>query len=293
MPYIYLSLSVLGMSSANILCGFFNKKNATAKKATVFYNLMFQIAALVAWAVLFCIEPSFDWGVVLYSLGFGTCFLTCNIGIVIAMKTGPVSLTSLIVQLSLIATTVWGFFFWDTPFTWYVGVGLALVVVSLWLSLYEGKKKNANEKLSLKWIVFVFLAFAGNAGCSIIQRTQQLSYNGQHGNLLMVCGLTIAVAFFLIQFLCLKKEEKAEIKPIFKKDWYLPVAGGLSNGLLNLMIILLASTTLSPSVIYPVLSVAGLAIVSIFSFLVFKEKMRWWQWLGVAVGAAAVAILSL
>lgn len=78
---------------------------------------MFQIAALVAWAVLFCIEPSFDWGVVLYSLGFGTCFLTCNIGIVIAMKTGPVSLTSLIVQLSLIATTVWGFFFWDTPFT--------------------------------------------------------------------------------------------------------------------------------------------------------------------------------
>lgn len=33
MPYIYLSLSVLGMSSANILCGFFNKKNATVKKS--------------------------------------------------------------------------------------------------------------------------------------------------------------------------------------------------------------------------------------------------------------------
>jgi drug/metabolite transporter (DMT)-like permease len=32
---------------------------------------------------------------------------------------------------------------------------------------------------------------------------------------------------------------------------------------------------------------------SFFSAFVFKEKMRWWQWVGVAVGAAAVAILSI
>ena len=293
MPYLYLTLSVLSMSSANILCGFFNKKNAATKKATVFYTLMFQLAALAAWAVLFLIEPTFDWGVTLYAVGFGVCFLVCNVGMVIAMKTGPVALTSLIVQLSLIATSIWGFFFWNTPFTWYVGVGLGLVVLSLWLCLYEGKKQGENGKLSLKWIFFVFLAFAGNAGCSIVQRTQQIAYAGQHGNLLMVCGVTVATIFFLIQFLCLKKEEKVEIKPVFKKDWYLPIAGGLSNFLLNLMMILLASTTLSPSVIYPVLSVAGLAVVSIFSLCVFKEKMRWWQWLGVAVGAAAVAILSI
>lgn len=55
----------------------------------------------------------------------------------------------------------------------------------------------------------------------------------------------------------------------------------------------MALTALSPSLIYPVLGVGGLAVVTIFSLLVFKEKMRWWQWIGVAVGAVAVLLLSI
>ena len=56
---------------------------------------------------------------------------------------------------------------------------------------------------------------------------------------------------------------------------------------------LMAVTTLSPSLIYPVIGVGSLAVVTIFSLFVFKEKMHWWQWVGVAVGALAVALLSI
>ena len=54
-----------------------------------------------------------------------------------------------------------------------------------------------------------------------------------------------------------------------------------------------ASTDLSPSLIYPVIGVGGLSIVTVFSLLVFKEKMTVRQWLGVAVGAVAVVLLSI
>ena len=47
------------------------------------------------------------------------------------------------------------------------------------------------------------------------------------------------------------------------------------------------------SIIYPVLAVGGLIIVTVFSKYVFKEDMRWWQWVGVIVGTLAVGILSI
>ena len=68
---------------------------------------------------------------------------------------------------------------------------------------------------------------------------------------------------------------------------------GICNLILNVFVMLMAVTDLSPSLIYPVIGVGGLAVITVFSLLVFKEKMRWWQWLGVAVGAIAVLLLSI
>jgi drug/metabolite transporter (DMT)-like permease len=34
-------------------------------------------------------------------------------------------------------------------------------------------------------------------------------------------------------------------------------------------------------------------IVTIFSKFAFKEKLLWWQWVGVLIGAIAVAVLSI
>ena len=33
--------------------------------------------------------------------------------------------------------------------------------------------------------------------------------------------------------------------------------------------------------------------ISLFSFVVFKEKLKWWQWVGIAIGVVAVVMLSI
>ena len=37
----------------------------------------------------------------------------------------------------------------------------------------------------------------------------------------------------------------------------------------------------------------ALSVTTVFSVLIFKEKMKWWRWCGVAVGAVAVVLLSI
>ena len=142
MPYLYLISSVFFMSSSSVFGAFYNRKSAGKKDAPALYSFIYLFTVFLGWAVLFAITPSFEWKVLPYSLAFGAFYTVCQIGNINALKTGPTVLTSLMLQLSLIAVTAWGFFFWDSEFTWLVGVGLILVALALWLCLYTGKKKG-------------------------------------------------------------------------------------------------------------------------------------------------------
>ena len=288
MPYLYLVVATIGVASTNIIAGFYNRKNANEKNNASIYTFLVQLAIFACWLVMFLFDRTYDWAVLPYALLFALSFAVCMIGNIYALKTGPVILTSLMLQLSLIGVTAWGFFFWDTQFTWLTAIGLVLIIVSLWLCLYNGK--GDDKKISWKWIVFALMAFLGNAGASITQRTQQTAFDGQYANFLMVVATGIAT---LICFLVYQLSEKGDTKKLVKTSWYYPVAGGIMNVLLNICVILLATSTLSPSIIYPVLAVGGLIIVTVFSKYVFKEDMRWWHWVGVFVGTVAVGILSI
>jgi drug/metabolite transporter (DMT)-like permease len=197
-------------------------------------------------------------------------------------------LTSLFISLSLILTTIWGFIFWDAKLTAFVIVGLLLVVCAIVLCLYT--KEKDEKSFSWKWLFYVLLAFFGNAGCSIVQRTQQVQYNGEHGNMLMVFAIAFCALAYLFVYL---KSNKTDTPTMLKSSWWAPVCAGICNLILNVFVMLMALSDLSPSLIYPVIGVGGLAVVTVFSLFVFKEKMHWWQWLGVAIGAVAVGFLSI
>ena len=279
------------MSSSSVFGAFYNRKSMERKDALPLYNLLFLLSVFVGWAVLFAITPSFTWRVLPYSLAFGAFYTLCQVGIINALKCGPTTLTSLLLQLSLIAVTAWGFFFWDAKFTWFIGLGLVLVALSLWLCLYTGKQtSDEGKKISLKWLICALTAFIGNAGCAIVQKTQQMKFSGEYGNMLMLFATGISVVFFLVGYL---RSDKRDTRIILKTASAFPVFAGGCNLLLNLFVMLMATSTLSPSLIYPVLAVGGLAVTSVFSVIVFKEKLIWWQWLGIAVGAIAVALLSI
>lgn len=292
MDYLYLICTVFLSSTSSLFGGFYNRKTTGKRDSSPLYNLILCSAAFLGWVILYLsFGPSFDARVLLYSAGFGLSYAACMFGLTNALRTGPVAMTSLMLQLALIATTVWGFFFWDTKFSLTTGIGLVLVIISLWLCLNSGKEAKVNEtKVSLKWLFFAFVAFLGNSGCAIIQKTQQLHFDGKHGNLMMMCAIFFAVIFSLIVYL---KSDKTDSREIARAYSGFPIAAGLCNVVHNLIVIILATSDIEPSIVYPVISVGGLSVTSIFSIIVFKEKLKWWQWVGIAVGAAAVVLLSI
>ena len=290
MSYFYLISCLFFMSSASIFGTFYNRKNAARKAPAPLYNLTYCIAVLLSWVILFLTEPIFEPRVLLYSLGFGISYAVCEIGFINALRTGSTMLTNLLLQLALIATTIWGFFFWDVAFSILTGIGLVLVVIALWCCLYNGKSAEPAKKISLKWLIFSFMSFAGNAGCAIIQKTQQVHFNGKYGSQLMMCAVAVAVLFSLTVYL---KNDKRDSKVILKGSWGFPIAAAVCNVLLNLFIIFLASSEISPSLIYPVIAVGGIAVTSLFSVVVFRERLRAIQWIGMAIGTLAVVLLSV
>ena len=291
MPYVMLIIGALSVSSSSVFCSLYNKNNKEEQASTTFYNMAFVCCGFLCWTILFLINRTFDWRIWWYALIFAVCYTACNYGFIEAIKTGSITFTTLLLQLSFICVPIWGFFFWDTKFTPFVWIGLALVAISLALCLYKGKEKTGKDrKIQLKWLFFALLAFIGNAGCSIIQRTQQINYNGQYGAFFMVLSMGLSSIIGII--ICLQRKGFSN-KQILRRKWYFPVLAGAFNALQHVVIIYLVSTPLSPSLIYPSTAVGGLIVTTIFSTIVFKEKMRWWQWIGVVLGAAAIGVLML
>ena len=286
--YLYLISSVIFVASASILGSFYNKKTENKEGASSLYTFLLMSSVCAFWLVVFLTDPQVHIGVFWYSLLFAGCYTLCNVGLINALKTGSMALTSLIMQLALIGVTAWSFVFWHVTISPLVIVGLLLVVIALWLCLWTGK--NTQERFNPKWIFYVVIMFVGNAGCAIVQRTQQMQFDGKYGGFLMLIATGISLIICLVSFL---RDKKLTDKKLIQKTFIFPAAAGICNGLLNLFVIILATSTLSPSLIYPVLAIGGLMLTTMFSAFVFKEKMHWRQWLGIAIGAVAVVFLSL
>ena len=108
--------------------------------------------------------------------------------------------------------------------------------------------------------------------------------------------MLMVFATFLSAIVCFAiywNSDKKDSREILKTSGWLPITAGICNVVLNVFVILMASTNLSPSLIYPTIGVGGLMVVTLFSVFAFEEKLKWQQWLGIAIGAVAIVLLSL
>ena len=288
MPYVYLGISVFMYAASSVFGKIFNKDNESKKDSAIFYNFLLMMSVFIGWGILYALNFSFDANVLWYSVLFAISYISCNIGVINALRYGPTALTSLFISLSLIVTTFWGFIFWGEKVTLLVVIGLAFVVCSIVLCLYSKEKEE--KTFSWKWLFYVALGVFGNAGCSIVQRTQVLQYNGAHGNMLMVFATGLCALTYLVLYLT---SDKTDVPTMLKTAWWMPVCAGLCSLALNVLVMQMTVSDLSSSLIYPVIGVGGLAVVTVFSLVLFKEKMTWWQWLGVVFGAVSVLLLSI
>lgn len=294
--YLLLVASTCMVGSNSVFFGIYNRKNEGMRGASALCNLIFAMSALVCWGFWYLSDLSFDLRVLPYAVGFGLSYCCGCTGYLHALRYGPVSVTTLLVQLSSVATAIWGALFWDMPLNTLSVIGLCLVVAAMALCI-QGKREKQTQKMpfSFKWLFFVLLSFCGNGFCIIFQRSQVIAFTNEegkllHGGMMMFFGMVFAVLFLLLVWL---KTERERSWQIIRKTGYLPVITGLNNFGANMIIQYLAVVKMPPAVQYPIYTLGCLSLTAILSRICFKERLYWWQWLGMAIGAAASIVLSL
>lgn len=290
LDYILLVGALFANASLSLFNSFFQKKNKDKVGATQLYNLVMISSVVITWAVIWAFEGGFSVKVLPYSLIFGVGYSAAIIGLFNAIQCGPVALSTLILQLSLIATTVWGFFFWDLPVNAIVIIGLILVAVSLFCCIYT-KSSESENRVSLKWIIWVLICFIGNSAASIVARVQQIDFGGQHKGQFIMIATLITLVICIIMYV---KSDKRDSAFVFKKSGFLPMLSGVLNALYSVLILVLSTSKVVPvSLLYPTVGVGSIALVSLFAQIVLKEKMTKLQWTGLVIGALATALLSI
>ena len=306
--------TIICSGTASVFGGFYNRGSEGKKGAPALFNLLIVVTVFIGWIFSFLSNNQADWSIVLpYALPYGICYGVATVATIYALK-GPILLTTLFLRFSSLIVTFYGFAVgWPgsnpTVWTW---LALGLIVLTIWLCLYKGKPvQNSNTnysqetgveiqndggryatKASFKWLISVVIVVLGNVGCSVFLQEQQLKYDGKYGDFFMVIAMAVAVAVCFVLYL---RSDKSESKEIFKKVGFFPIVAGVVNVIQNASTLYLIAPErgLPLSTLYPVLGVCGLMVTTLFSAFIFKEKLRWWQWIGVGVGMVATAILSI
>ena len=280
---LFLMLATLGISGQSILKKSYNLKTGN-KGSFVFASLSVFFAALFFLAIS-RFDLHFRWEILPYAFGFALAYGTAVVMILLAIKLGSLSLTLLVYSYSLIIPTFYGLFFLGEEVGLLFYVGLALLFISLFLM----NAKHTGARITLPWIVAVFLAFLGNGLCSTVQMVQQKTFNGQYKSEMMIIAL---FTVFLVMLTLSLVFQKKEIAPAIRNGGPIAAACGVTNGLCNLLVMLLA-VRMNASLMFPVISAGGILLTVLVSLLLYKEKLSRGQYLALILGTASVVLMNV
>ncbi len=288
MNYFLLFLTMSASAMITVGSRLYRSRTEGCADADALYNILVPASATLGWLILFLWEPSFDLAVLPYAVGYGAGYTCFTLGMLGALKNGPTSVTALVKQLALVGVSVWGFIFWGAPITVIAIVGLCLIVLSLVLCLL--KPEEAKGHRLGRWAFYALLITVGNAGCSIIQRYQQMAMNYEYKNAFMMFGVLTSTLVCIVIGLCGGRRDWGKA---FCRGWYGPFLAGCSSAFANVCILVLIKRQMSSTVIYPGVAVGGLILTTLVSFFFFRERLRPLGWCGLAVGAVALVLLNL
>lgn len=284
MQYFLLLSVVLGAFLQNVFQKQYNLKTQGMNNASYVYNFMMAATSCILMIIVALFGFTFHLETLYYSLVFSVSYSLAVIFLFLAIHYGPLSLSSLFISFSLIIPTFYGLIFQQEQLSVFGIIGLICVFISI--IMINSYKKG--DKLSLKWFVFVILGFLGNGICSTVQKVHQINFPGMYQVEFMVFAMIVVT---LIMGILLIFNRPTEFKPILKKGGvYASLTGGL-NGMVNLLMLVLAAM-LPATVLYPIVSGGGIALTFIVALTFYREKLSVVQYIGYFAGVASVILLS-
>ncbi len=216
----------------------------------------------------------------MYAVGFYMGYL--------ALSSGSFGLTRLFTSLGMLLPIFYGILFLGEPITAFTAVGMVLVFAAVFLMMVHKRGLEKPTAVSARWIVSLVLMVLSNAAISIIGKMQNDTFAAYKNEYLIVSFVGAALWLTVLGLIY----ERQNLRTVIRYGALYGVAAGLFNGINN-MLILVAHEYLPLSVSSPLRAVLGKLLSFLVALLIYRERFTRWQWAGVAMGTAAVVLMSI
>ena len=298
-PFILLVITL----AANFLCTVF--RNLYCRKVGNKIESIFLYSAItgIVCAIIltffegFTLDVStFTW---LTAIGFGIVTTTTTIFHLMALSTGPLSLTTVIMSFSMVINALSGAVFWNEKLSFLKIVGIILMFLCFVLTV---KTNSSDSLVSVKWSVFAVLCSISNAAIGLLQKTHQSSeYKSELMPFLVISFIASAIISFVACFVVSKYKHKISSNTETKAHFNMKLVTVLVVVLLvsgvcialNNVLCLHLSGAMDSAVFFPVNNGASLILSILAGVVLFRERLPLRSWIGVAFGTAATFCLCI
>ena len=288
---IALLLATLGTGIHQVEGVMIKKYNSKHNKGGFIFTALISLFAMLFFFITDKGGLNFPTEMIPYGIASGAFYCIASFLTFVAFGCGSFVLTNLFLSYSLLFSVGYGLFVLNDPATPLTYSGLALMMISVFL--VRGAKKDSSDekkvKVSLKWILCVALSVIGSGMFGVMQKLQQVKFEGSCDNEFMIVTLGFSTAVLLIAGIIMNGKD---LLYILRHGGLYASLAGISNGATNLLN-LVVNAMIPISIAAPTRSGIKIVISFLISLFIFKEKLTKRQVAGVIIGALALILLNL
>ena len=197
-----------------------------------------------------------------------------------------VTVTSLSSKLSVVLPTLAGVVLFSEKLNFVATMGIVLALVAL--VLVVGGKNTTNKELKINWLLPVLIFFGTGTGDILMKLTEQQNTGNDMGFMIaFIYFIAMLFGFLVVAFDLIRGKSKWQ--------WRSAI-GGITLGVINFFstfCVYNAMRCFDNVVLFPIYNIGVVCLTALTGWLLFKEKLTWKNYLGLAIAIIAVILITL
>ena len=220
------------------------------------------------------------------SLITGFWFIFTYILMTASTQRSGVTVTSLSSKLSVVLPTLAGVVLFSETLNWVATMGIVLALVAL--VLVVGGKGRTDKPNKTNWLLPILIFFGTGTGDILMKLTEQKN-DAPDMSFMIAFIYFIALLFgiILVTYDLIRGKSKWQGKSAI---------GGIGLGVINFFstfCVYHAMRCFDNVVLFPVYNIGVVSLTALTGWLLFKEKLTWKNYLGLAIAIIAVILITL
>ena len=286
--YFLLLLSIIFASLNSVVL---HKAELKGQSSVYLYNFI----ASAVWCVALLLANGFKLrltgGVILFGAIYGTVQALFILFKTLAMNKGPVAVTTLVGNFSLVVSVFVCFLIFDEAISLADLLGLALLMCGIVFTTYK-KSGTSGSRL---WRVYVILFFICAAGVGITFKAFSRSASAEYaGDMMLTSAIVMLVLYGVILLFSKPASAVASMRSdrrICRFTIYALVSGALSC-LYNRLNIYL-SGALRGVIFFPSFNGGVVVLSTVLSIILLRERIKAKQAAGIILGILGILIIGI